>query len=76
MARQRNVQGVAVVIFTISAGGQIESSRISRSSGHDLLDEASRDTIRKVGKFPPLPAELNRKNLTIEIPLAFRLRQD
>jgi protein TonB len=76
MARQRHIQGVVVVVFTITSGGQIESYRISRSSGQDLLDEASRDTIRRVGKFPPFPAELNRQNLTIEIPLAFRLRAD
>jgi protein TonB len=76
MARQRHIQGVVVMVFTITSGGQIESYRISRSSGQDLLDEASRETIRRVGKFPPFPAELNRQNLTIEIPLASRLRQD
>jgi protein TonB len=76
MARRRNIQGVVVMVFTITSGGQIESYRISRSSGQDLLDEASRETIRRVGKFPPFPNELNRQNLTIEIPLAFRLRQD
>jgi periplasmic protein TonB len=73
MARQRNIQGVVVIVFTISASGQIDTYRVSRSSGQDLLDSASRETIRRVGKFPPFPAELNRQKLTIEIPLAFRL---
>jgi protein TonB len=76
MARRRNIQGVVVLVFSITSGGQIESYRISHSSGHDLLDEASRNTIRRVGKFPPFPAALNRQKLTIEIPLAFRLRQE
>jgi protein TonB len=76
MARQRNIQGEVVMVFTITSGGQIESYRISRSSGQDLLDEASRETMRRVGKFPPFPSELNRQKLTIEVPLAFRLSND
>jgi len=76
MARRRNMQGVVIVMFTIAAGGQIESSSVSRSSGHDLLDEGARNTIKRVGRFPPFPAELNRQKLTIKIPLAFRLTRD
>ena len=76
MARRRNIQGVVVLAFTISSGGQIESYQIRRSSGQDLLDTASKDTIRRVGKFPPFPAALNRQKLTVEVPLAFRLSND
>jgi protein TonB len=76
MARQRNIQGVVVVRFTIAAGGRIDAARISHSSGHDLLDEAARETLRQVGHFPPLPAALNCQKLTIEVPLAFRLSNE
>jgi periplasmic protein TonB len=76
MARRRGLQGVVVMRFTIAAGGQILSFRVSRASGHNLLDQAARNTIRRVGKFPPFPTELNRQKLTIEIPLAYRLRTD
>ena len=76
MARRRNIQGVVAVVFTIGPGGQILAARVSRSSGQDLLDEAAQNTIRRVGKFPPFPAELNRQQLTVEVPLAFRLSND
>jgi protein TonB len=76
MARRRNIQGVVVVRFTIAAGGQIDAARISRSSGHTILDEAAQATIRRVGQFPPLPTALNRQKLTIEVPLAFRLSNE
>jgi len=76
MARRRRIQGVVAVIFTIGSGGQIESARIGRSSGHALLDKAAQNTIHRVGRFPPLPAALHRQKLTIEVPLAFRLRTD
>jgi protein TonB len=76
MARRRNIQGVVVVVFTITPGGQIMAARVSRSSGHDLLDEAAQNTIRRVGRFPPFPAELNRQQLAVEVPLVFRLSND
>jgi len=76
LARQRHIQGVVVVAFTIGSGGQIMAARVSRSSGQDLLDEAAQKTIRRVGKFPPFPGELNRQQLTVEVPLAFRLTND
>lgn len=76
MARRRNLQGVVVVTFTISASGQIESAQVTNPSGHDLLDEGARNTIKRVGRFPPFPAGLNRQELTLKIPLAFRLTHD
>lgn len=76
MARRRNIQGVVALMFTIASGGQVEACWISRSSGQDLLDDAARDTLRRVGNFPPFPPELNRQKLTIEVPLAFRLSND
>lgn len=73
MARRLHLQGVAVLQFTIAADGRIETTRLKRSSGHGLLDTAAQETVRRVGKFPPIPAALGRKRLSIRIPLAFRL---
>jgi protein TonB len=71
-----NLQGVAVLQFTIAPDGKIETTRLCRSSGHGLLDDAAQDTVRRVGRFPPLPGPLGREQLTIEIPLAFRLTEN
>jgi protein TonB len=76
MARRRNIQGVVVVVFTIASGGQVESFRIKQTSGHDLLDEGAQNTLHRVKHFPPFPAALERQRLTVEVPLAFRLRND
>jgi protein TonB len=76
MARRRNIQGVVTLVFTIGSGGQIMAARVAGSSGQDLLDEAAQNTIRRVGKFPPIPAALNRQQLTVKVPLAFRLSSD
>jgi len=76
MAQRLNMQGVAVLQFTIGADGTIQSTRLARSSGHGILDTAAQETVKRVGRFPPLPAALGRERLSIEIPLAFRLTQE
>ncbi len=75
MARRQHQQGVVMLRFTISASGQVDGSGISRSSGYNLLDRAALETLKKVGRFPPFPTGLTRSQLTIEVPLAFRLTE-
>lgn len=74
MAQRLNIQGVAVLQFTIAADGRLLATNLCKSSGNDILDKAAQETVRKVGRFPPLPAGLGRQQLTVEIPLAYRLQ--
>ncbi|MFZ2087487.1 MAG: energy transducer TonB [Desulfobaccales bacterium] len=76
MAQRQDMQGMAVLQFTIAADGRIEATSLCRSSGHGLLDKAAQETVRRVGRFPPLPASLGRERLTVEIPLSFRLTEN
>ena len=73
MARRRRLEGVVVLRFTIGANGDIRSQSISRSSRQPVLDQAAQETIKRVGRFPPIPIALQKSQLTIEVPLAFRL---
>lgn len=73
MARRQLQEGVVVLRFTIAASGRIESTGVNRSSGHSLLDQEAKETVHRVGVFPPFPPGLDRDRLTIEVPLAFRL---
>jgi TonB family protein len=75
MARRQHREGVVVLKFTISRDGGIADHAVASSSGHDILDGAAQETLRKVGRFPPLPAILGRSQLTIQVPLTFRLAE-
>jgi protein TonB len=75
MARRQHQQGVVVLKFTIGKGGAISGHTVARSSGHEVLDGAAKETLQKVGRFPPLPDGLGRSQLTVEVPLAFRLTE-
>jgi len=72
-ARRQHHEGVVILKFTIGNGGEIAGHKIARSSGHEVLDGAAAEALKKVGRFPPLPPALGRSQLNIQVPLAFRL---
>lgn len=54
-ARQRRLGGQVVITVGVRRDGSIESSRILRSSGTPLLDEAALRVVSLAQPFPPLP---------------------
>ena len=67
----RDLTGTAWVSFTVDARGQVMSARLSRSSGHALLDQAAVGMVKRASPFPPLPADLSDKSLAINAPVRF-----
>lgn len=70
-ARSRRMEGIVILSFTLDASGALVSSRVVRSSGHALLDQAALDLVRKVRGFPKIPPELGRKTMPINVPLEY-----
>jgi len=68
VARKMGWQGVVQITFVVLENGFAESIRISKSSGHSMLDQAVVKAVRKVQPFPKPPA---RAELTV--PVLFRL---
>jgi protein TonB len=54
-------RGTAVVGFEIAASGALASVRILRSSGHEALDAAATDHLRRAAPFPAPPAGAQRR---------------
>lgn len=54
-------RGLAVVAFTLSGSGALDSARIVRSSGSPELDGAALDHIRRAAPFPAPPAGAQRQ---------------
>ena len=72
--RLNRLQGTAQVMFAMRRDGTVKDIWIRNSSGHDLLDAAAIDTIRKAEPLPRIPSELP-DHLNILIPVAFDLPQ-
>ncbi|MCA6109948.1 energy transducer TonB [Bradyrhizobium cenepequi] len=73
-AKSAGQQGVASVIFTLSRGGQVTSSRLGRSSGNPALDAEVVAMVRRAQPFPPFPADMKHPAMGFNVPISFSLR--
>lgn len=71
-ARARGDEGRAVVRLSIQRNGALGQTKIVRSSGSALLDEAALDTVRRAAPFPPLPVEIAGAALVLNAPMNFK----
>jgi protein TonB len=72
-ARRLRLQGTTRVQFTIAANGAFSAVRVSGSAGHSTLDEAALATVRRLGRFKPIPGAVGRSRWTVRVPIVFRL---
>lgn len=73
-ARQARQQGVVVVRFTVDRNGGVSNVAIKRSSGHDLLDQATLALLAKVAPLPSMPASMQRDSVTLSLPIDYSLK--
>jgi TonB family protein len=52
MARKMGIEGTAIVRFKLRPEGQVEAVEIVDSSGSEILDKASLETVRAAAPFP------------------------
>ncbi len=72
IARQRNYQGTALLEFKLDNNGNVLTARVKTSSGYESLDNQALEMLRKSTPFPPPPAALIKR--TITIPVYFELK--
>ena len=73
-ARRQGLEGVVLVELVVDAAGRLVSSRVVRSSGHEVLDEAALADVRRLERLPEPPRALNRRSLKLHIPFEYRLQ--
>lgn len=52
----RGAAGTAVVRFELNRAGEVVDSKVTKSSGNAVLDEAALDLLRRASPFPAFPA--------------------
>ncbi len=67
LARKRGIEGTVYISFLIGSKGEPLDVRISKGSGSSILDNATRDIIRRAAPFPYVDSP-------IEVPVVFRLK--
>ena len=73
-SQARREQGTVQVLFVIDRSGHLVSSRIARSSGHELLDNEALALLERAQPLPPPPAELRGLHISLAVPVHFTLR--
>jgi protein TonB len=76
LARQRQQEGVVRVRFRLSPSGALNPGvEVVSPSGFQILDEQARQCVLAAGPFPPIPREMQKDHLTIEVPIVYRLME-
>jgi len=70
-ARRQNLEGTVRVAFTISANGSVSGIRVSRSSGHTILDQAAVDMVRRASPMPKFPSDIRVARMNLQVPVRF-----
>jgi protein TonB len=72
-ARRQGLRGTVELDVWLDPAGRVRDVRVTRSSSHEVLDDAAVETIRRLGPLP-FPESLPRRALRIRLPLVFELR--
>lgn len=72
-AFQRRQQGEVRVAVTVDRKGYIVESRLEQASKYKSLNRQALDAVESAGPFAPLPASIDGKRYTFNVPLVYRL---
>lgn len=73
-ARSRRAEGTVVLRFAMRRDGAVASWNIVRSSGHEDLDQAVGQMIRRASPLPAPPSEMAGDPVVLVVPVRFTLR--
>ena len=75
-SRRERLSGDIGVRFVINRNGDLSGVEVSRSSGHQTLDEEAVEFIRNLNRVPAFPRDLRRSEIPLSITLRFSLQRD
>jgi protein TonB len=73
IALLRHWEGTAVLQLELAADGRLLAVRVLNSSGYETLDRQALEMVREAMPFPPLPVAFGGRQLTLDVPVVFRI---
>jgi len=73
LARRRGETGVVAVSFVLAKSGRISGARVDKSSGSHTLDKAALETLKRLGRYKPIPKSIGRTSWQLRVPIRFSL---
>jgi protein TonB len=68
------LSGTVLIKFTVGPKGELLSRIVQQSSGSKILDDAAVAALDRAAPFPPLPQEIARAPLEVQVPFRFVTR--
>lgn len=73
-AQARGEHGVAQLAFSIDRSGGVHNARIVRSSGSNILDDATLSLVARAAPLPPPPPDVPGSQIAIVVPIRYNTR--
>ncbi len=71
-ARRKKMTGTVIVTFRVFASGELDFTRVTESSGHDLLDRAAMGAVKRAGRFSRFPDDIKKQYWDFRVPIVFQ----
>ena len=71
--KKKKQQGTVVLAFSIDRSGTVLTSRVQKSSGYPLLDQAAFDMLARANPLPAMPDSMPRQRLRLAVPIEYSL---
>jgi protein TonB len=75
LAQRRGWEGTAEVLLQIAADGKVTGITLGKSSGRSVLDEEALNMVRRASPLPQAPQNLRGRELTVTVPIVFKLQE-
>lgn len=72
-AKKEKQQGTVTVTFTIDRNGRLLASRVEKSSGNGVLDNAALELLRRASPMPRIPDTMPQAQLVVTLPVEYSL---
>src|SRR5690606_13748628 len=73
-AQRLGLEGTATVKFTFGRDGHLVDRTVIDPSGHQRLDQATLDMLRKADPLPAVPDDIKGEKLTLSLPVQYLLQ--
>ncbi len=73
IAQMRGWEGEVMLDLKIDGNGNVLSTKVRESSGHEALDNQALEMVRKASPFPAPPDALRSRTFNISVPVSFKL---
>jgi len=73
LARIRNWQGTTELKLQIGPDGKLQDVHVGHSSGFEVLDAAAVQMVHNAAPLPDVPEALRGRELTMTVPVVFKL---